>query len=298
MFTAIALQLGPWLDHVITGGILLATLASASVGAIETGNIGIETRWGTVAMQELQPGLYAAPFASVDQYSTKEIAVLIDNLTPKAADNLFIKHMDVTVYYRVVPGRVAPLVVKYAGQSEALPETARVLAPCYRLVQTLARNAIYQEVAMINSLQVHQQREQISAHVQTRLQRELDANDPSTFQITRVVVRTVVTDPAIEQAIQDAVNQQKRLEAMEIRTRIAQKEAEIRLTEAVGIAKSNEAINHSLTPEYLQHEANEALRLFARSGGTTTVVLPANMTAAPLINIPAPAARPAQPAKD
>ncbi|MEI8394180.1 MAG: SPFH domain-containing protein [Rhodospirillaceae bacterium] len=294
MFTALAMQLGPWLDSLVVGGVLLVGFIASSVGAIETGNVGVETRWGTVAMQELQPGLYAAPLASVSQFSTKEIAVLIDNLTPKAADNLFIKHMDVTVYYRVFPGRVAPLLVKYAGQSEAFPDSGRVQAPCYRLVQTLARNAIYQEVAMINSLQVHQQREQIGVHVLALLQKELDANDPGSFQVTRVVVRSVVTDPAIEQAIQDAVNQQKRLEAMEIRTRIAQKEADIRLTEAIGIAKANEAINHSLTPEYLQHEANEVLKQFARNGGTSTIVLPAGMSAAPLINIPAPA-RPTAP---
>ena len=291
MFTLIATQLGPLLDQLVTGVIMLAAVVT-SVGAIETGNVGVETRWGTVASAELQPGVYVAPFASVDHYSTKEIAVSIDNLTPKAADNLFIRHMDVTVYYRVVPGHVAPLVIKYAGQSEPLPDTPRVLAPSYRLVLTLARNAIYQEVAKINSLLVHQQRDQIATQVQARLQRELDANDPGAFQVSRVVVRTVVTDPAIEQAIQDAVNQQKRLEAMQIRTQIAQKEAEIRLTEAIGIAKANEAINHSLTPEYLQHEVNEALKLFAQKGGSTTVVLPANMNAAPLINLPAPA-RPA-----
>ncbi|CAK0749131.1 hypothetical protein CCP1ISM_3140002 [Azospirillaceae bacterium] len=121
------------------------------------------------------------------------------------------------------------------------------------------------------------------------LQRELDANDPATFTVSRVVVRNVVTNPAIEQAIQDAVSQQKRLEAMQIRAQIAQKEAEIRLTEAVGIAKANEAINHSLTTEYLQHEANEALKLFAQKGGVTTVVVPASMNTVPLINLPAPA---------
>lgn len=294
MFTFMAMQLGPLLDQLVTGALVLG-LAVASVGTIETGNVGVETRWGTVAQEELKPGLYAAPFAAVDQYSTKEIAVPIDNLTPKAADNLFIRHMDVTVYYRVVPGHVAPLVIKYAGQSEPLPDTPRVLAPSYRLVLTLARNAIYQEVAKINSLLVHQQRDQIAGQVQTRLQRELDANDPGAFQVSRVVVRTVVTDPAIEQAIQDAVNQQKRLEAMQIRTQIAQKEAEIRLTEAVGIAKANEAINHSLTPEYLQHEANEVLKLFAQKGGTSTVILPASMSATPLISIPAPAQPGARP---
>ena len=287
MFTLIATALGPVLDQVVTGAILVAAMIS-SVGVIETGNVGIETRWGTVDSREIKPGLYAAPFASVGEYSTKEIAIPIDNLSPKAADNLFIKHMDVTVYYRVLPDHVAPLVIKYAGQSEPLPETAHVMAPSYRLVMTLARNAIYEEVSKINSLQVHQQRDLIASQVQGRLQKELEANDPGAFQVSRVVVRTVVTDPAIEQAIQDAVNQQKRLEAMQIRTQIAQKEADIRLTEAVGIAKANEAINHSLTPEYLQHEANEVLKQFAQKGGTSTVILPASMSATPLISIPSP----------
>ena len=285
MFTLIATTLGPLLDQVVTGALFL-TVAVASFGAIQTGNVGVETRWGVVDSREIKPGLYAAPLASVEEYSTKEIAIPIDNLSPKAADNLFIKHMDVTVYYRVLPDHVAPLVVKYAGQSEPLPETSSVMAPSYRLVAVLARNAIYEEVAKINSLQVHQQRDIIAAQVQSRLQKELEANDPGAFQISRVVVRTVITDPAIEQSIQDAVNQQKRLEAMQIRTQIAQKEADIRLTEAIGIAKANEAINHSLTPEYLQHEANEVLKQFAQKGGTSTVILPASMSATPLINIP------------
>jgi regulator of protease activity HflC (stomatin/prohibitin superfamily) len=286
MFTFLATQLGPVLDQVVTAGVVLVAMAT-SIGTIETGHVGVETRWGTVQMEELQPGPYFAPFASVLEFSTKEIAVPIDDLVAKAADNLFIKHMDVTVYYRVAPQRVANLVVKYAGQSQPLPKS-EIMAPAYTLVMTLARNAVYQEVAKVNSLMVHQQREHMAAQVQALLQRELEANDPGTFTISRVVIRNVVTDPAIEQAIQDAVSQQKRLEAMQIRAQIAQKEAEIRLTEAIGIAKANEAINHSLTPEYLQHEANDALKLFAQKGGVTTVVVPASMNTAPLINIPAP----------
>ncbi|CAK0749118.1 hypothetical protein CCP1ISM_3140001 [Azospirillaceae bacterium] len=108
------------------------------------------------------PGAYFAPFAAVQEFSTKEIAIPIDNLPAKAADNLFIKHMDVTVYYRVNPSRVADLAVKYAGQSVMLPSTG-IMAPAYALVMTLARNAIYQEVAKVNSLMVHQQREHMAA---------------------------------------------------------------------------------------------------------------------------------------
>ncbi len=288
MFSALAIQLGPLFDQLLVPVVVLVAAMASSMGAVSTGDVGVETRFGVVATEEVKPGLYLAPLAAVDHYSTKEIAIPIDDLTPKAADNLFIRHMDVTVYYRVTPGHVAPLAIKYAGQSQGLPDTPQVLAPCYRLVATLARNAIYEGVARINSLQVHQQREQIANEVQASLQRELDAKDPGAFEISRVVIRTVVTDPAIEQAIQDAVSQQKRLDAMQIRTQIAQKEADIRLTEAIGIAKANEAINHSLTPEYLQHEANEVLRTFAAKGNATTIVIPASMNAAPLITLPVP----------
>jgi hypothetical protein len=93
-----------------------------------------------------------------------------------------------------------------------------------------------------------------------------------------VVVRSVVTDPSIEKAIQDAVANQKRLEAMTVQTEIAKKEAEVRVTEAQGIAEANRIIAGSLTREYLQHEANQALLEFARTGNTNTVVLPANMS--------------------
>ena len=275
-----------WLGAVGVFAILgLASLAG--VGSIETGNVGIEQRFGIVSMQVLTPGLYMAPLASVREFSAKEIAVNIDGLKPKAADNLFIRELDLTVYYRVVAARIPTIETKYANQSVLLPDQS-VWAPAHMLVETLARNAAYQEVSKLPSLVVHQQREQIAEHIQALLQHELDTNDPNTFVITRVVIRTVVTDPAIEASIQQAVANQKRLEAMALQVKIAEQEAQVRLREAQGIAKSNEAINNTLTPAYLQHEANQALMAFAQKGGTATVVIPSSMNAA-LINLPAPA---------
>ncbi len=256
------------------------------IGAIETGNVGVEKRFGVVSMQVITPGLYMAPLASVREFSAKEIAVNIDGLKPKASDNLFIRELDLTVYYKVAATRIPNIETKYAEQSKLLQE-GNVWAPAHMLVETLARNAAYQEVSKLPSLVVHQQREQIAEHIQGLLQHELDSNDAGAFFITRVVIRTVVTDPAIEASIQQAVANQKRLEAMELQVKIAEQEAQVRLREAQGIAKSNEAINNTLTPAYLQHEANQALMEFARKGGTATVVIPSSMNAAPLINIPA-----------
>ncbi|MBI1208497.1 MAG: hypothetical protein GC191_14590 [Azospirillum sp.] len=264
-------------------GLLFSPFLGA-FGTIETGNVGVQTRFGTVAMEETQPGIYFAPFASIREFSAKEIAVSIDHLTPKAADNLFIKNLDLTVYYKMDSSKVAEIETKYAGQSRLLDHN--VWAPAYRLIETLAWNAAYQEVSKLPSLVVHQQRDTIALHIQQLLQHELNESDPKVFTVARVVIRNVVTDPAIEAAIQQAVNNQKKLEAMEIAVRIAEKEAEVRLKEAQGIAKANEAINNSLTPSYLQHESNKALMEFAQHGSTSTVVIPANMNFAPLLTLP------------
>ncbi|MBK8018437.1 MAG: hypothetical protein IPK20_18065 [Betaproteobacteria bacterium] len=72
---------------------------------------------------------------------------------------------------------------------------------------------------------------------------------------------------------------------MAVQTEIAKKEAEIRVTEADGIARSNRIIAGSLTREYLQHEANQALLKFAEKGNTNTVVIPAGTSIAPMLNV-------------
>ena len=70
---------------------------------------------------------------------------------------------------------------------------------------------------------------------------------------------------------------QKQLEQADIQIRIANKNAEAE------IAKANAIINSTLTREYLQHETNLVLQKFAEKGGASTVILPANMQAAPLL---------------
>jgi GGDEF domain-containing protein len=98
------------------------------------------------------------------------------------------------------------------------------------------------------------------------------------------VVRSIQTDASIEQSIQQAVANQKKLEAMQVQTEIAKREAEIKVTEAHGIAEANKIIAGSLTREYLQHEANQALFKFAEKGNSNTVVIPSGMSVTPLIN--------------
>lgn len=265
---------------------LLLLVGVTSCGTIETGNVGVRTTLGKVSADEVEPGIYLGVpgISRVDVFSAKEIAIDLNDLTPKARDNLSLRDLDLTVYYRVAAGSAAELYMKYAGQHQR-DEGSRVLLPAYAMLQRLTRNAIYEQASRIDSLVMHTQRDELAAAVKKSLQAELDANDKGVFFVTRVVIRSLTTDPAIEKAIQESVAAQKQLETVKQRVAIAEAEAQVEIKRAEGVAKANQIINQSLTREYLQHESNLALHKFAEKGGTTTVVVPANMQTAPLISI-------------
>lgn len=271
--------------------LLALILFGGTFGVIGTGNVGVRTTFGIISPDEVTPGVFVKwPFfSSVDEFTAKEVAIDLNDLTPKAKDNLSLRDLDVTVFYHVHQNAVADLQIRYAGQS--VPAEEGYWLPAYQLVSRVARNVVYEEIARVDSLVMHVKRDELAIAIRGNIQKELDTNDKSVFNVSRVVIRAVTTDPSIEKTIQDAVANQKRLEAMMVQTEIAKKEAEIEVTRARGIAEAQRIIANTLTREYLQHEANQALRLFAEKGQSHTVVVPANMGAAPLINVPAPTAK-------
>ncbi|MGD8851668.1 MAG: SPFH domain-containing protein [Gammaproteobacteria bacterium] len=205
----------------------------------------------------------------------KEIAIDLTDLTPKAADNLSLRDMDVSVFYKAASGQISDLYVKYANAHQYDRESGSFF-PAYRLDYREARRAVYEAVAETDSLTMHKKREQIGDSIKTRLQQTPDSNDPGVFEVTRVVIRSVLTDPSIEASIREAVANQKRLEAKQVMVEIERKNAEIEVIRAEGIANANNIINRTLTAEYLQHELNLTLQKFAESGANT-IVVPANM---------------------
>ncbi len=258
-------------------------------GTIGSGNVGVRTTLGVISPAEIGPGIYLKwpIISSVEEFSAKEIAIDLNDLTPKAKDNLSLRDFDVTVYYHVKDSAIAELQTKYAGQSMRAPEGGYYL-PAFELVFRVARNVAYEEIARVDSLVMHTRRDQLADAIKTNMQAELEKADLGVFGVTRVVIRSVMTDPSIEEAIRAAVANQKKLEAMAVQTEIAKKEAEIRVTEADGISRSNRIIAGSLTREYLQHEANLALLKFAEKGNTNTVVIPAGTSIAPMLNVGQP----------
>ena len=180
--------------------LLAVAIALTSCGTIESGNVGVRTTLGKVNPEEVEPGIYLGlpGISRVQEFSSKEIGIDLNDLTPKARDNLSLRDLDVTVYYRVQPSSIADLYVKYAAQHGLEEGKRSVYLPAIGLLQRLARNAVFEQAAQIDSLVMHTRRDELSASVLRSLQAELDTNDKGVITVTRVVIRALTTDPAIE----------------------------------------------------------------------------------------------------
>ena len=259
---------------------IIATLSlSACGGIIDQGNVGVRTTFGKVSPEPESPGIYVAILSAVREYTGKETAINLDGMTPKARDNLSLREMDITVYYRTAPNQIPGLQVKYANQS-ARDDKSGVWYPAYNLVENMARTAAYEEVANQDSLTIHQHRDEVATAMKNNIQRALDQSDPGTFTITRVVMRQVITDPAIEQSILAAVQVQKQIEAKRQEIELAKAEAQRTVAEAQGTAQRNQILTQSITPQLIEYKKALAMEECGTRTGCTMIV----GNATPIIN--------------
>lgn len=234
-------------------------LLTGCMGFVDTGNVGVRTSFGETSAQEEGPGFYTNFLSTLDIYTTKQVAIDLKGLHPKAHDNLSLKELDATVYYTIAPDKVADMAIKYKGQSASYDRD--VFLPMYSYVERQAQSILEKQISKVDSLVVHQKRDEIEKDTVAKLQSVLDADDPGVFKIERVTIVKALTDDSIEQSIRQVVQAQKENEAMTFRIETAKKQAEL-----------NEKLNSTYTPSYLQHEYNVALTECAKRASCTMIV--------------------------
>jgi regulator of protease activity HflC (stomatin/prohibitin superfamily) len=268
------------------GAIVLvaAILGLGSCTTIDTGQVGVQSQFGQISKAEIPAGVTTKlpMITSIDSYNVRETTLDLNDLTPKAKDNLSLRELDVSVMYEVNSAKVADTVIEFAGQSP-YNETLGVYMPGQGIVTRLSREAVYTAVADMESLTIHQRREALSAAIKNALQVSLDRNAPDTFRVTNVAIRAVTTDESIEASIREAVQTQKQLETKVAQEKVAEANARIAITTAKGEAEANRILAQSLTPELLRKQANDAMYALARSGNSSTIVLPSGAT--PLVQV-------------
>jgi regulator of protease activity HflC (stomatin/prohibitin superfamily) len=172
----------------------------------------------------------------------------------------------------VTPGRVDDVVAEFGAESW-YPRFAR------EPFRTFVREAVQQ----YDSREVKANRGIVAEQVRTQLQAHLQ---DSPFELVSLVVGNIDYPKSVAAAVEAKLAAQQLLEEKATQKLIAQRDAEIRVEEAKGIAESQRIINVTLTANYLQHEAIQAQRLMASSPNHTTVYIPVGQNGIPLVCSP------------
>lgn len=258
---------------------LVALMAACT--QIDTGNVGVESTFGQVKEDSLPPGVYMTAFKTVYEISAKEVPLELNDLTPKTKDRITMKDMDITVYYKMNPAFAAKLFARYSGD---LVDNKDAYILGSGVVKRVAREAAYTAAAKFDSSEIHVKRTELAADIRANLTKELveDAGKGA-FEVTNVIIRSVLTDTALEDSIRQAAAVENQIRQKQGQIDLAKAEAERKRVEAEGEARANTIIANSLTPTLIELRRIEAMAGFAGKG-TNTVLLPTG-GATPLIQV-------------
>lgn len=208
----------------------------AACSQIDTGNVGVESSLGQYKAEELPPGVYFTLFKNVIEVSAKESALSMNDLKPKSKDNLTMADFDFDLYYRIDPAKAADLLMKYKGDLSA-PDKDGASMIGVNLISRQAREAAYKAAAEYPAAEMHTKRTELSEGIVRTMQKELDKDaGQGAFTVTNVIIRNIVTDPALEAAIKQAGQMQFQVDAKRKELALAEAEADRKRAEARGEA--------------------------------------------------------------
>jgi regulator of protease activity HflC (stomatin/prohibitin superfamily) len=252
---------------------LLATSALAGCAQIDTGNTGVESTFGQVKEQTLPPGIYFSAFKTIYEVNTKEIGMELNDMQPKAKDNVTMTDVDITVYYRTNPSQVSKIMTKYAGDMQ-WSKSSDAYFVGWGLMTRMSREAVYNAFTKYIASDMHLRRSDIAANIRETLQKEIDADaGKGMFEITNVLIRNIVTDPRLEEAIKQSAEVEFAVRKKQQELALAQAEADRKKIEAEGEAVANRIISDSLTSQLIELRRIESMTAFAKQG-THTVIMP------------------------
>lgn len=218
---------------------LLTLLAVVSISActqVDTGNVGVESSLGQYKAEEMSPGVYFTLFKKVIEVSAKESALAMQDLKPKSSDNLTMADFDFDLYYRIDPSKASELMMKYKGDLSPEDKDGSSMVGI-NLITRQAREAAYRAAAEIKADAMHTKRTEIAARIQAIMQEELDKDaGKGAFTITNIIVRNIVTDPALEASIKEAGKKDFEIAAKRKEVLLAEAEADRKRAEAKGEA--------------------------------------------------------------
>lgn len=258
----------------IMGIALMALAAVFIVGSfiriVPAGTVGVYDLFGRVKDKERLPGLnFVNPFAKLQIMNVKTEEIKKVMVVP-SKEGLSI-NVDVSILYRMIPDKASDI-YNTVGQGYR----GIVIVPQFRSVVRGA-TVDYEAKALYTS-----NREEIAGRIKDDL---YDLLEKRGIVLENVLLREIKLPPTVGGAIEQKLKAEQEAEQMKFILDKERKEAERRIIEAEGIAKSQEIINKTLTKEYLQHEAIQSQMKMANSPNNTVIYIPVGTNGIPLVKM-------------
>ena len=150
-----------------------------------------------------------------------------------------------------------------------------------RNVKEPYRTIVRESVRPHEAYAIKDQSESIATSILSKMQKKYE---DTPIIVESVSIGNIDYPPKVNTAVEEKLAKQQELEKKEFEKQIATQDAEIKITEAGGIAEAQKIINETLTPNYLQHEAIMAQQKLANSPNTTIIYIPVGQSGIPVVH--------------
>ena len=255
----------------------LATLVAASILAtgctrIETGEVGVRVGFDKqVQSGELLPGSFNQTLiGNVLTFPIKDVNVVLENMTPVAADNSTMKDFDAVIVYNINPQQVAELYSTKNKSFHAESKSGDTLVMYNYIVQN-ARNAIYKAARKYEALDMADKRSEMEKFIQDEIVRNLaEEKLDGSIVISQVMIRNVLPSDTVVESANALVRSKNELK---------QKEVEVKTAEAESRRMAALANNSASSIAFMQAQAMLNISEGIKAGKVQTIVVPSNFNA-------------------
>jgi regulator of protease activity HflC (stomatin/prohibitin superfamily) len=220
--------------------VVLLILVPSFIVVITDGEVGVQKTLGKINNNELYSGLHFAvpPFSSITKWDVRTQEIKETAAVP-SKEGLIVT-LDVSVIYHLDPENVAEL-----RKTTSVNYWETLLIP-------YVRNAIrdISSKYKVEDLYSEFGRQSVSVDMYEYLVEKLEYRG---IIIEDVLLRDIGIPLELTKAIELKLTKEQEVLQKNFQLQVAKKEAEIRVAEAEGIAKSQLIIDKTLTPEYLQY---------------------------------------------
>ncbi len=252
-------------------------------GIIYGGEVGVKVIFGSISPSTVKEGINIVnPFAKVVKYSIRLKSYTMssistdgsrsgdDSMNARTINNTKVK-LDMTVWYRI-------------NQAEAFNIYRLIASDEHKLtsiVREVSRSVLRDIVAKYtNFTHLNNSRKVFSEEIKTAMMSKLKDKG---LVIIDTLVRNITPPKDVDIAINKKLRRQQEIEEKQYSLKIAEKNKQITIVEAEGIAQAQRIINSTLSYYYLQYLAIKAQEKMSKSPNHTTVYIPSGANGIPMM---------------